>query len=161
MKTITLTSFSDTQKENLLNIWNAEYAAKLQLPNLLEFEHFLDSLINQKHYLLVNEGDNIVGWAALFTIESAHCFFIMIDGNSHGKGYGTLLLNELKKHEKHLFGWAIDHNDDVKADGTFYRSPLDFYRKNGFTINSELRLETDQLSAVNIVWSATNNQHNL
>jgi GNAT superfamily N-acetyltransferase len=149
-----LTDLTDQQKEAALKIWNAEYPAKLCMPGIAEFKVFLDSLVKPGYFLLKDDDAEIIGWATLFSVESVRCFFIMIKSASHGKGYGTMLLNALKAKENSLFGWAVDHNNDVKADDTPYPSPLNFYRKNNFTINNNLRLETDVLSAVNIIWQA-------
>jgi GNAT superfamily N-acetyltransferase len=158
MKIITTPALSDHQKQTALKIWNAEYPIRLVMPGMDEFDAFINPLINPKHYLLITENEEIVGWAATFSIETARCFFIMLSGSVHGKGYGTLLLNELKHNEVQLFGRAIDHDTDLKANGTPYPSPINFYRKNGFTINNELRLENEQLSAVNILWNAETGQ---
>jgi hypothetical protein len=152
MKIITTPTLSDEQKKSALKIWNTEYPIKLQLPGIAEFDTFLDTLINPTHYLLIDSNDLIIGWANKYYVESITCFFIMISGDVHGKGYGTTLLNELKKGEKQLFGWAIDHNNDVKASGEPYPSPINFYIKNNFTVNNEMRLENELLSAVNILW---------
>ncbi|MDB4918881.1 GNAT family N-acetyltransferase [Mucilaginibacter sp.] len=158
MKIITTHTLSNHQKQAALKIWNAEYPVRLLIPGMDEFDAFINPLINPKHYLLINDADEIVGWAATFSIETARCFLIMLSGTFHGKGHGTLLLNELKKNETQLFGWAIDHNNDVKANGNSYPSPINFYLKNGFAINNDLRLENEQLSAVNILWTAETGQ---
>ncbi|MCR8558033.1 GNAT family N-acetyltransferase [Mucilaginibacter sp. BJC16-A38] len=152
MKIITSPTLSDQQKERVLHIWNTEYPVKLQMPGMADFDNFLNTLINPKHYLMIDNDDVIIGWGNKYYIGDVTCFFIMISGEIHGKGYGTTLLNELKKGEKQLFGWAIDHNNDIKADGRPYPSPINFYLKNNFTINTEMRLEDEQLSAVNILW---------
>jgi len=148
------TSLTEQQKETALSIWNAEYPKQLQMPGIAAFNAFLDSLINPGYYLLKEEGAGFIGWAAVFYRENIRCFFIMLSGGEQGKGYGTALLNALKAKENSLFGWVIDHENDVKADGTPYPSPLKFYKKNNFTINNSLRLETEVLSAVNITWQA-------
>ncbi|RFZ92800.1 N-acetyltransferase [Mucilaginibacter conchicola] len=145
---------TEQQKQTLLDIWNTEYPKQLCMPGINEFDAYLNSLTNPTYLLLRADDGEIIGWATLFTVETVRCFFIMLKSKMHGKGCGTLLLNALKAKESVLFGWAVDHNRDVKADGTPYPSPVDFYRKNGFTINNELRLETDILSAVNIHWQA-------
>ncbi|MDP9081926.1 MAG: GNAT family N-acetyltransferase [Bacteroidota bacterium] len=152
MKIITTPTLSEQQKERVLQIWNTEYPVKLRMPGMVEFDTFLNTLINPEHYLMVDNDDVIIGWGNKYYIGDVTCFFIMISGEIHGKGYGTTLLNELKKGEKQLFGWAIDHNNDIKADGRPYPSPINFYIKNNFTINTERRLEDEQLSAVNILW---------
>ncbi|MBL4676400.1 MAG: GNAT family N-acetyltransferase [Mucilaginibacter sp.] len=147
-------SLTEPQKHTLLDIWNTEYPKQLCMPGITEFNAYLDSLANSAYLLLKADDGEIIGWATLFTVETVRCFFIMLKSKVHGKGYGTLLLNALKAKESMLFGWAVDHNRDLKADGTPYPSPIEFYLKNGFKINSELRLETNILSAVNIVWKA-------
>lgn len=123
------------------------------MPAMADFEAFLFPLIAPKYYFLL-DNENIAGWAATFTAGTVRSFFIMLNSAYHGKGYGTILLNELQKEGPQLFAWAIDHNNDVKPDSRPYPSPIDFYLKNGFTVNSDLRLENEMLSAVNIFWQA-------
>jgi len=151
MKIVTTLILSDLQKQTALKIWNTEYPINLQMPGMADFDAFLDTLIDTKYYLLIDAG-NIAGWAATFSAGPVRSFFIMLNSAYHGKGYGTILLNELKKEGPKLFAWAIDHNNDVTSDGRAYPSPINFYLKNGFTVNNELRLENEQLSAVNILW---------
>lgn len=134
-----------------MRIWNTEYPVKLHMPAMADFDAFLDQMIDPKYYLVMDD-DQIAGWAATFTAGPVRSFFIMFNSVYHGKGYGTILLNKLKKEGPRLFAWAIDHNDDVKPDGRPYPSPINFYLKNGFTVNNDLRLENGQLSAVNILW---------
>jgi GNAT superfamily N-acetyltransferase len=152
MKILTQTFLSPEQKLTALRTWNTEYPVRLQMPGMAEFDAFLGTLTNPKYYLFIDDAENIAGWAATFTAGPVRSFFIMLSGAYHGKGYGTILLNELKKEGPQLFAWAIDHNNDVKPDGTPYPSPINFYLKNGFTVNNDLRLEDEQLSAVNILW---------
>jgi hypothetical protein len=52
-----------------------------------------------------------------------------------------------------LNGWVIDHNNDKRKDGLIYISPLKFYEKCGFEIQSDIRLELDNISAVKIKWT--------
>ena len=68
--------------------------------------------------------------------------------NLHGKGCVRKVLNELKQHENKLNGWIIDHNNDRKLNGNFYKSRLEFYVKNDFEVLSEIRLELKIMSAV-------------
>lgn len=107
----------------------------------------------------MTDNDDIAGWAATHSVELARGFFIMLDGEYHGKGYGTTLLNELKKEGQKLFGWAIDHDNDLKLNGQPYPSPIRFYLKNGFTVNNNLRMENEQISAVNILWERRPDRH--
>lgn len=156
MKIINQKHLTLEQKQAALKIWNAEYPVKLQMPGKEEFDAFLDPLFDVRYYLMIDESGVIAGWAATFSAGPVRSFFIMLNSAYHGNGYGTILLNELKKEGPKLFAWAIDHNNDVKPDGRPYPSPIDFYLKNGFTVNNELRLENEQLSAVNILWNNDN-----
>jgi len=155
MNITTQTHLTDQQKEAALNIWNTEYPVRLHMSAMVDFEAFLAQLTDPKYYLMLAGDDVVAGWAATFTAGPVRSFFIMFNRTYHSKGYGTILLNELKKEGPQLFAWAIDHNDDIKADGRPYSSPINFYLKNGFTVNNELRLENEQLSAVNILWERT------
>lgn len=62
------------------------------------------------------------------------------------------MLNKLKEDEAVLNGWVIDHDSDKKLNGNYYKSPIEFYQKNGFEIIAETRLELDIMSAVKIKW---------
>ncbi|MEO7977870.1 hypothetical protein [Flavobacterium sp.] len=62
------------------------------------------------------------------------------------------MLNELKKNKKSLNGWVIDHENDIKQNKEFYKSPLLFYVKNGFVICEEKRIENEKMSGVKINW---------
>ena len=155
MQIVTTPQLSPQQKQQALDIWNTEYPVRLVMPGMAEFDAYLYPLQNAKHYLMY---DNwvLAGWATTFFINQVRCFFIMLNSAYHGKGYGTRLLNELKNDGDQLFGWAIDHDNDIRADGRPYPSPIAFYKKNGFVINNDLRLENEQLSAVNILWMPKN-----
>ncbi|MCB0473527.1 MAG: hypothetical protein KDC56_10755, partial [Flavobacteriaceae bacterium] len=57
-----------------------------------------------------------------------------------------------KEKETELNGWVIDHDNDYKINGELYKSPLNFYLKNGFQKSSDRRLELEKISAVKIKW---------
>lgn len=104
---------------------------------------------------MIDESQNIRGWCFDFIRENEKWFVIVVDSKLHGIGLGTKLLNAAKEKEVELNGWVVDHNRDRKKNGDFYRSPLDFYLKNGFEKLSESRLVLDKISAVNIKWKKT------
>ncbi len=56
------------------------------------------------------------------------------------------------KKRGNAFVWAIDHNNDIKANGRIYLSPLNFYKKNNFIIHANTRLELEKISAAKIEW---------
>ncbi len=152
MQIIKLTQLNETQKEQIFDLWNTEYPEKLVYHSMADFESYLSRLTEQNHYVLSDTNDKIKGWAITFIRENEKWFAIIISGKLHGKGIGTEMLNELKKNESILNGWVIDHNSDKKHNGDRYRSPLEFYIKNGFKVIRETRLELEVMSAVKIKW---------
>jgi len=153
MQIIKLTQLNETQKEHIFDLWNTEYPEKLVYHSMADFESYLSRLTEQNHYILLDTNDKIKGWAITFIRENEKWFAIIISGKLHGKGIGTEMLNELKKKESILNGWVIDHNSDKKHNGDRYRSPLEFYIKNGFKVIHETRLELEVMSAVKIKWT--------
>jgi len=141
------------QKESLCQLWNNEYPEKLSYKKTEEFDMYLNSLSNTKHYLLIVDANKIKGWAFTFLREDEVWFAIIVDDQMQGKGKGSLLLEELKKGKNNLNGWVVDHENDSKQNGEAYISPLLFYIKNGFTICNGTRIENEKISAVKINWN--------
>jgi len=152
MKITTTHQLNLVQKEQVLQLWNNEYPEKLAYKNMADFESYLEKLSKVTHFLLANNDEKIQGWAITFKRENETWFAIILSENLHGKGWGTKVLNELKQNKKALNGWVIDHSDDKKRNGSFYKSPLEFYLKNGFEVLSNTRLELKIMSAVKIKW---------
>lgn len=152
MKITNTHQLNQEQKEQILQLWNNEYPEKLAYKSIDGFENYLEKLNEVNHFLLMNDDEKIQGWAITFEREGDTWFAIILSENLHGKGWGTKVLNELKQNKKALNGWVIDHSDDKKRNGSFYKSPLEFYLKNGFEVLSNTRLELKIMSAVKIKW---------
>lgn len=152
MKIIEKEILSLEEKDILREIWNNEYPARLHLKTLKDFDLYLNGLSNTKHYLLLDDFDRINGWAFTFLREGEDWFAIILDSKIQGKGNGSLLINEIKKKNNSLNGWVTDHENEVKQNNEFYKSPMPFYIKNGFTILTETRIENEKMSAVKINW---------
>lgn len=152
MKIIQTSILSFEQKQSLFELWNSEYPEKLVYNELSEFEDYLDGLSKLKHFLLADDLNKLQGWAFNFEREEANWFGIIVNSKIHNKGFGTLLLNELKKCSSVLNGWATDHQNDVKHNKEPYLSPIEFYLKNGFSVCKNIRIENDKISAVKIRW---------
>jgi GNAT superfamily N-acetyltransferase len=152
MKIIQARDLTLEQKQTLFELWNAEYPERIGYKDLFEFDNYLNELSGVKHFLLVNELNQIFGWAFAFVREDEDWFGIIIDSKMHGKRFGTLLLDELKRNVSVLNGWAIDHQNDVKRNKEPYLSPLHFYTKNGFIADQNIRMENEKISAVKIRW---------
>jgi GNAT superfamily N-acetyltransferase len=154
MNIVSKTDLSPQQKEIICRLWNSEYPEKLAYNSISEFENYLNNLSYIAHYLLQDESEEMQGWAITFSRENEKWFAIIVNSKIQNKGFGTLLLNHLKTIESKLSGWVIDHNNDSKLNGTAYVSPLPFYLKNGFSVFNKIRIETEKISAVKIVWNS-------
>jgi len=152
MKIVQKEILSLEEKETLHELWNNEYPAKLNLKTIDDFELYLNGISETKHYLLFDDSDKIHGWTFTFLREDENWFAIILNSEIHGKGIGSLLMNEIKKNNTSLNGWVIDQENEIKHNATFYKSPLQFYIKNDFIVCSEIRIENEKLSAVKINW---------
>ncbi len=140
------------QKEIITQLWNAEYPKQLNFEGVDGFDNFLDSVSDQTHYLLIDENGELKGWFMTFTRQDERWFSVIVDGNEKQKGYGTQLLNELKVDEVEINGWAVEHDNYLKNNGENYRSPIGFYRKHGFEILLDIKLEKEEYYCVKIKW---------
>lgn len=152
MKITNTHKLNQEQKEQILQLWNNEYPEKLAYKSIDGFESYLEKLNEVNHFILLNDDEKIQGWAITFERESETWFAIILSENLHGKGWGTKVLNELKRHKNELNGWVIDNSNGKKLNGNFYKSPLEFYLKNEFEVLSDIRLELEIMSAVKIKW---------
>jgi hypothetical protein len=152
MRIIPSTVLTLIQKQSLFELWNSEYPEKICYSEMAEFENYLEILSNQKHYLLINDINQILGWAFTFVREVDNWFAIIVNSNIHRKGFGSLLLKELKKNSFVLNGWVIDHQNEIKQNKEPYLSPIEFYFKNGFVLVENARLENETISAIKIKW---------
>lgn len=151
MKIVSKSDVSFEEKEIIFQLWNNEYPEKISYNSIEDLETYLNNLADLNHYFIYDDFNEIKGWAITFTRESEKWFAIIINSKIKNKGFGTQLLNHLKSVENNLSGWVIDHNNDLKSDGTSYVSPLHFYLKNGFSICEGIRIETDKISVIKIV----------
>ncbi|MEO1486306.1 MAG: GNAT family N-acetyltransferase [Bacteroidota bacterium] len=145
---------SDTQKLEIIALWNKEYPVSLSHESIETFNTYLGSITNTRHILLMDKKENIQGWCLCFTRQSERWFTLIISSNIHGKGFGTQLLEHARVKEKKLNGWVIDHDKEKKKNGKLYRSPLSFYLRNGFEIVPSERLD-NKISAIKVIWKKT------
>tara|TARA_R110002167_G_scaffold128570_6_gene310915 strand:+ start:839 stop:1321 length:483 start_codon:yes stop_codon:yes gene_type:complete len=152
MEFIKTSTLSKSQKQALCDLWNNEYPEQLTYQTLSGFEIFLKNLTEQSYIILVDHNQNIKGWYLDFKRENEKWFVLILDASFQGKGLGRKMLDLAKEKETALNGWVIDHGNDKKLNGESYKSPLNFYLKNGFELLSETRLELEKISAVKIKW---------
>lgn len=143
------TQLNDQQKAQIHRLWNEEYPINLNG----RFSILLNETNNHRHFHIQNKENEIIAWSVLFENDGQERFSIIVSSKSKGLGYGKLLLDEMKKAVPEFNGWVIDHENDLLISGEKYRSPIDFYIKNGFEVLHEERLETPIISCVKVKWS--------
>ena len=126
------TQLNEIHKQSIYKLWNAEYPAKLGFKNDDELNDYLINLINPMHFFIVDEKSQIQGWSVIFERDYEKWFAIIINSDYHKIGLGKKMLDRLKIYTNELNGWVIDHQNEVKSNGEFYNSPLNFYLKNNF-----------------------------
>ena len=151
MKILKASKLNLEQREMIRQLWNTEYPQNLAITPIA-FDEFLDASVSQTHMFVLENGEEIVGWAYIFDRDGDRWFSIIISHSHQGRGLGKMLLNLIKEKENHLYGWVIDHPHDRKQNGQPYLSPLSFYFKNGFTALTHERLENEKISAIKIEW---------
>lgn len=153
METLQTSQLSLEQKASLRLLWNNEYPVSLCLEQSSDFDDYLASLESAKHFLVI-EQNSIIGWFVEFVRNTEIWFAMIIDRKFQGKGIGTHLLTDAQNRKVKLLGWVIDHETELRSDGSIYPTPLSFYMKNGFVVNAGTRLEIPNLSTVQIEWSS-------
>lgn len=153
MKIITTPHLTELQQQAICHLWNDEYPQALSHKDLESFQNYLIQLEDAKHLLLLDETEQIKGWAFLFTRDNEVWFAIILASNLHKMGFGSKLLDELKTLNPQLNGWVIESTTMLKSNGKYYRSPIQFYVKNNFQILHQNKLELPHFSAVKIVWN--------
>ena len=145
-------TLSPEDKKQVLRLWNEEFPESLCHPTLKDLEHYLQGLDAPSHLLMTDAEAHIRGWFVHFLREEQPWFVMIVDAAWQGRGYGSGLLRRGREGKSSLCGWVIDHNRALKMNGETYRSPLEFYLKNGFRVVRRVRLELDAISAVKMVW---------
>lgn len=146
MEIIETKYLTDTQFQQINQLWNEEYPLKLKD----RFGILLNGAANFNHYLIEDEDKNVLAWAVDFEKDGETRFSIIVNRKQQGKGLGNALMKRLKEDLTEFYGWVIDHNDDKKENGESYQSPLLFYVKQGFEVLYGTRIDTDMLKAVKI-----------
>ncbi|NRF40688.1 GNAT family N-acetyltransferase [Pedobacter foliorum] len=142
-------NLTEDQTNQIDHLWNQLYPIKLKN----RFKLLLKDIKEYNHHILFNESDEVIGWAVAFLRDEEIWFSILVHASNQNKGYGKMLIDSLKQNSEKLCGWVIDHNNDLRQDGSTYYTPMQFYQKNGFIVTEE-RIETDIISAVKIRFQA-------
>ena len=133
----------------VLELWNNSYPVGICYENLNELKSFLSPLGHKRHYI-IRDQQNIAAWIVTFDRDKKRWFSIIVNEKDQGQGLGKMLLTKVQSREPELNGWVVDHDRDVKKDGTPYKSPLAFYLKLGFQVDDNQRYEKPGISCVRI-----------
>lgn len=155
MRIIKTKDLSLRQKRQILELWNKEYPINLQYKDFSELEVYLNKLDDQNHFLLLDTNDKIKGWYSDFIRDEQRWFLAILDSEVQGRKFGTRIMELAKKENEELNGWVINSDQYIKANGEIYRSPIEFYKKNGFQVLDQTHLKTDQISAIKVQWLKT------
>lgn len=147
---------SDSQKQNILNLWNNEYPEEIAYASIEEFNTYLDNLSDHSHYF-ISDGDIAdIGWAMTFKRNNELNFAMIVHSEYQRMGVGTYLIDKIKEGQHKLVGWTIESGEYQKGSGGPYISPIKFYKKNHFEIHSNKYLENAPINAVKISWTQSN-----
>lgn len=149
MEIIKTKILSEKQSSQINQLWNDEYPIKLKD----RFAILLDGADWHNHYIIEDAEQNVIAWAVDFEKEKQIRFSIIVDTKHKGKGIGELLITQLKAENEEFCGWVIDHNNDLKANGEPYQTPMLFYLKHGFEVLNDIRIDNEMIKAVLIKWS--------
>ncbi len=143
-------TLTQSQSFQINQLWNDEYPLKLKD----RFSILLDGVEAYNHYIIEDAESNVLAWAVDFEKDNEIRFSIIVASKSKGKGMGRLLVEKLKSENDVFYGWVIDHNNDLKSNGVYYRTPMPFYLKLGFEILHDQRIDSEMINAVKIKWKS-------
>lgn len=147
------TTLEQSQKQAIVRLWNAEYPRQLAYKDMEGFNAYLEKLGDPIHYVASDYKGKLLGWLCVFDRDGEHWLVILVDTTVQRQGIGTQLLSMAKQGASVINGWVTDQDNNIKADGTHYKSPLEFYRKQGFTVLEDVRMETGTVSLVKVRWT--------
>lgn len=151
MKIVKTSELNENQKNGVFKIWNDEYPHFLAYKSMGDFESYLIKLKNAEHNIVSIENE-IKGWVVKFDRHEEKWFVIIVTSQIQGKGIGENLIDVIKTDENELNGWVIDRDSYYKKNGELYKSPIGFYKKNGFEITND-RFENKLFMAVKVKWT--------
>ncbi|MFN4764171.1 GNAT family N-acetyltransferase [Gillisia sp. Q332] len=115
----------------------------------------MKKLKDQNYSILIDGNDKIKGWHFDFVRGNERWFLTILSSGTQGRKLGKQIIIKAEEANEELNGWVIDSDNYIKADGEFYKTPTEFYRKQGFQILENIKLDSEQISAIKIKWSKT------
>ena len=101
-KVVSITrSLSESQKCDLLKLWNSEFPTQIGFEDMEALEAYLHKLGNKKHYL-IDDQDVMVAWLCVFERNDEVWFIIIISLDHQGKRLGSRLMKAAQEDNKAL-----------------------------------------------------------
>ena len=142
------------EKENLFELWNDEFPASIGYSEFSDFDdEFIGNISSPRYFLLRdNKSKKILGFYVDFLRGKDRWFVMLLGKKIQRKGFGSLLLKHAQTDIDSLYGWVIDQDTYLKANGEKYFAPVAFYKKNGFDISHDIKSSRNGIETVRMVW---------
>lgn len=86
-------SLTEDQAKKIDHLWNEVYPIKLKN----RFGLLLKDIKEHSHHILLNEANEVIGWAVAFLRDDEIWFSILVSAKKQSKGYGRMLIDSLKQ----------------------------------------------------------------
>ncbi|WGH74169.1 GNAT family N-acetyltransferase [Tenacibaculum tangerinum] len=146
---------NSSYKEQIRLLWNREYPSIIRHKKAKDFEEYLSKL-KDKNHLLILEEENVLGWYCDFIRQEERWFVMILGTKIQGKGIGKKIIESIKNRYKELNGWVVVDESYLKDNNEIYKSPIDFYKKQGFTIFENEKLDSSIINVVKIQLKSIN-----
>jgi GNAT superfamily N-acetyltransferase len=154
MQFITKTALSHHQKEAIRQLWNDEYPAVISHKTLAAFDAYLAALEDQNHVLVIDENQVIQAWFFDFVRNKERNFAMIVSRQAQGRGLGKVLIKQAQSRNTDLIGWVVKTEGILRADGSVYPNPKDFYLKCNFTFLEDQVWKTEAIETMKICCSS-------
>ncbi|MCE7735344.1 MAG: GNAT family N-acetyltransferase [Candidatus Heimdallarchaeota archaeon] len=130
---------------------NPKFTREIQFP---KFKNFLKQEREIK-VILATSGDKLLGWLMVSFAENRglYHFNMVVHREFQRVGIGKQLLIKAKENFDELYGVVVPVNRYKRRDGTQYKTPIEFYKQNGFSLTGKKFVEYRDVQLVEIKWS--------
>lgn len=153
MKLSQKTALFVSEKQAIRALWNSEYPVVISQNTDSDFDAYLKLLEDQHHVLVWNETGELQAWFFDFERNNERNFAMIVSRQAQGKGLGKALLKEAQTRLNILNGWVVKTKGLLKADGSAYSNPKEFYLKCGFKVIEDQVWKTEAFETVKVKWN--------
>jgi hypothetical protein len=152
MQFITKTALSHNEKEAIRQLWNVEYPTVIAHKTPASFDAYLAALADQNHVLVVDENQVIQAWFFDFVRNNERNFAMIVSRQAQGRCLGKMLIKQAQSRNTDLSGWVVKTEGLLRADGSVYPNPKDFYLKCNFTFLEDQIWKSEEFETMKICW---------